>query len=95
MHVSILSYQTDIKSFNQQIMQPYCNYSPYFIKSITYILIQWPKCIRTNKDSNPLFIHSHTHKGKDMAAPIHDMKAYKATRGTAPFILNPGGRGRQ
>jgi len=37
-------YQTDIKSFNQQIMQPYCNYSPYFKKSITYILIQWP-CI--------------------------------------------------
>jgi len=40
------------------------------------------------------FIHSHTHKGKDMAVPIHDMKAYKATGGTAPLIDNPGARGR-
>jgi hypothetical protein len=82
-----------IKSFNQQIMQPYCNYSPYLIKSITYILIQWPKCIGTNEDSSPL-IHSHTHKGEDMAVLIHDMKAYKVTGGTAPLTVNPGTRGR-
>lgn len=29
-----------------------------------------------------------------MAVPIHDMKAYKVTGGTAPLIVNPGARGR-